>query len=105
MKNEKIFVGNLNFSATEDDVKGLLSEYGTVVNIRYSRKKGHAVAEMSDRDESEAVIRNLDGKNFMERTLRVNFELPSKKAKAESVKRFNEKGKSIAEEKDRKSVV
>lgn len=98
MKNQKIFIGNLSFNATEDDVKELLSESGTVVSMRFSKKKGHAVAEMSDSDESEAVIKNLNGKIFMERALRVNFELPSKKAKTESVKRFSEKGKSLSEE-------
>jgi len=98
MKNQKIFIGNLSFSATEDDLKTLLSESGTVVNLRFSRKKGHAVAEMSDSDESEAAIKNLNGKLFMDRTLRVNFELPSKKAKSESIKRFNDKGKSLSEE-------
>lgn len=98
MKNQKIFIGNLSFNATEDDVKTLLSESGTVVNLRFSRKKGHAVAEMSDSDESETAIKNLNGKHFMDRTLRVNFELPSKKAKSESVKRFNDKGKSLSEE-------
>jgi len=98
MKNQKIFIGNLSFNATEDDVRTLLSETGTVVNLRFSRKKGHAVAEMSDSDESEAAIKNLNGKLFMDRTLRVNFELPSGKAKSESVKRYNDKGKSLSEE-------
>jgi RNA recognition motif-containing protein len=98
MKNQKIFIGNLSFSATEDDVRTLLSETGTVVSLRFSRKKGHAVAEMSDSDESEAAIKNLNGKPFMDRTLRVNFELPSGKAKSESVKRYNDKGKSLSEE-------
>jgi RNA recognition motif-containing protein len=86
MKNQKIFIGNLSFSATEDDVKTLLSESGTVVNLRFSRKKGHAVAEMSDSDESETAIKNLNGKHFMDRTLRVNFELPSKKANQNQLK-------------------
>lgn len=98
MKNQKIFIGNLSFNATEDDVKELLSQSGTVVSMRLSKKKGHAVAEMSDTEESEAVIKNLNGKIFMDRTLRVNFELPSKKAKSESVKRYNEKGQSLSEE-------
>ena len=98
MKNQKIFIGNLSFSATEDDVRTLLSETGTVVSLRFSRKKGHAVAEMSDSDESEAAIKNLNGKSFMDRTLRVNFELPSGKAKSESIKRYNDKGKSLSEE-------
>lgn len=98
MKNQKIFIGNLSFNATEDDVRTLLSETGTVVSLRFSRKKGHAVAEMSDSEESESAIKNLNGKLFMDRTLRVNFELPSGKAKSESVKRYNDKGKSLSEE-------
>lgn len=102
MKNQKIFIGNLSFNATEDDVKELLAESGTVVSLRFSKKKGHAVAEMSDSDESEAAIKKLNGKHFMERTLRVNYEMPTKKAKSESVKRYSEKGKTLSAEKSEK---
>jgi len=103
MKNEKIFVGNLNFKATEDDVKELLSAYGTVEKMRYSRKKGHALALMSAREEAEAVIENLDGKHFMERALRVNFEQPPKKGKEKTPVK-NEGVKKAAPDKKKKPV-
>ncbi|HOP62731.1 MAG TPA: hypothetical protein PK358_04825 [Spirochaetota bacterium] len=99
MENEKIFLGNLNFKATEDDVKELLSAYGTVEKIRYVRKKGHALAQMSARKEAEAVIENLDGTSFMERALRVNFEQPSRKRKGGSSGNSESRSKTATDKK------
>jgi RNA recognition motif-containing protein len=39
MEKQKLFVGNLNFETTEDEVKQLFSEYGTVKEIRMRQKK------------------------------------------------------------------
>ena len=90
MENEKLFIGNLSFQATEEELRELLSQYGTVKSIRLSRKKGHAVIEMSDKTASDAVISNLDGRRHMERELHISYEMSPKKAKSASVKKFNE---------------
>jgi len=74
---KKIYVGNLPFSATEDDVKELFGQHGTVhsvalINDRETgRPRGFGFIEVDD-DALSAMIQNLDGKEMDGRALRVN---------------------------------
>ena len=74
---KKIYVGNLPFSATEDDVKELFGQHGTVhsvalINDRETgRPRGFGFIEVDD-DALSAMIQNLDGKEMGGRALRVN---------------------------------
>jgi RNA recognition motif-containing protein len=74
---KKIYVGNLPFSATEDQVKELFGEHGTVhtvalINDRETgRPRGFGFIEVDD-DALAAMIQNLDGKEMDGRALRVN---------------------------------
>lgn len=78
---KKIYVGNLSFSATEDTVRELFSEYGTVQSIAYitdrdtGRFRGFCFVEMDD-EEANAAIAALDGKEVDGRNLRVNEAQP-----------------------------
>jgi cold-inducible RNA-binding protein len=80
MKN--IFVGNLSFNATEDAVRSLFQEYGTVerVNIITDRDTGQArgfgFVEMSNNAEADRAIAELHGRQFDGRTLNVNEARP-----------------------------
>jgi RNA recognition motif-containing protein len=73
----KIYVGNLPFSATEDEVRQLFAQYGTVESVSLitdrdtGRPRGFGFVEMSGSDASRA-IQNLNGKNMGGRPLRVN---------------------------------
>jgi len=77
VKMKKIYVGNLAFSSTEDDVNQLFSQYGTVhsvalINDRETgRPRGFGFVEMDD-NEAMAAISALDGHEFDGRALRVN---------------------------------
>jgi RNA recognition motif-containing protein len=77
----KIYCGNLPFSASEDDVRGLFEEYGAVqsVELIYDREsgrpRGFGFVEMSSAD-AQAAISALDGVSFGERNLRVNEARP-----------------------------
>ncbi len=82
MEKQKLFVGNLNFETTEDEVTDLFSKYGTVKSIRLSQKKGTAFIEMSTPEEAAAVINHLDKSDFKDRPLRISLELSKKKARA-----------------------
>ncbi|MFH2130904.1 MAG: RNA-binding protein [bacterium] len=90
MEKQKLFVGNLKFETTAEEVKELFSNYGTVVNIRIRPKKGNAFVEMSTPEESAAAISHLDQSTFKERLLRVSQELPRKKARAITRDRFKD---------------
>ncbi|HET6568738.1 MAG TPA: RNA-binding protein [Rhodothermales bacterium] len=75
MKN--IFVGNLPFRATEEEVRQLFTQYGTVHSVNLisdretGRPRGFGFVEM-DTDAAEAAIRALDGTEFGGRNLQVN---------------------------------
>ncbi len=74
---KKIYVGNLPFSATEDEIKELFGQHGTVhsvalINDRETgRPRGFGFIEVDD-DAISAMIQNLDGKEMDGRALRVN---------------------------------
>jgi RNA recognition motif-containing protein len=73
----KIYVGNLPFSSTEEEVRKLFEEHGEIetlnlVNDRYTgRFRGFGFVEMDD-DAAKAAIEALDGQDFGGRPLRVN---------------------------------
>jgi RNA recognition motif-containing protein len=73
----KIYVGNLPFSSTEEEVRKLFEEYGEIaslnlVNDRYTgRFRGFGFIEMDD-EPAQAAIKGLDGQDMDGRPLRVN---------------------------------
>ncbi len=73
----KLYVGNLPFTATEDSVRELFSQFGTVEKISLisdrdtGRPRGFGFVEMSSTDAARAM-QALDGKDFEGRTLSVN---------------------------------
>lgn len=75
MKN--IFVGNLPFRASEEEVRDLFTQYGTVHSVNLitdretGRPRGFGFVEM-DQDAADAAIRALDGTEFGGRNLQVN---------------------------------
>jgi len=79
-----LFVGNLDFKANENDLKGLFEKYGTVSEVKiivdkYSgRSKGFGFIIMDDEDEAQAAIAGLNGFKLKEREIVVNEARPKK---------------------------
>lgn len=79
--SKSIYVGNLPWSATEDEVQALFAEYGKVLSVKLvsdretGRARGFGFVEMDDA-EAQAAIEALDNYNFGGRTLRVNEAKP-----------------------------
>jgi RNA recognition motif-containing protein len=77
-----IYVGNLSYEVTEEDLKQAFDAFGQVesVNIlkdNYSgRSKGFGFVEMPDSDDAQSAIDGLDGKELKGRTLKVNKARP-----------------------------
>ena len=77
-----IYVGNLAFSATEDDLRSSFEQFGDVsaVNIimdrETGRSRGFAFVEMSDGEQAKEAIENLDGASISGRNVRVNEARP-----------------------------
>ena len=77
-----IYVGNLSFDTTDDDLRKLFEGFGEVesVNIitdKYSgRPRGFGFVEMQTKADAERAIQELNDKEFMERSLTVNEARP-----------------------------
>jgi cold-inducible RNA-binding protein len=80
MKN--IFVGNLSFNASEDALRAMFEEFGTVGSVRIAtdrdtgQQRGFAFVEMSVNREGERAIEVLSGKELNGRALTVNEARP-----------------------------
>lgn len=76
--SKKLYVGNLPFSAYEDDIRALFATYGEVSSVKLitdretGRPRGFGFVELDDAA-AEAAMQALDGKDFQGRTLRVNL--------------------------------
>jgi cold-inducible RNA-binding protein len=77
-----IFVGNLSYQTTQDDLHATFAQYGAVerVNIVTDRDtgqpRGFAFVEMTDRGEAEKAISNLNGTELNGRAINVNEARP-----------------------------
>ncbi len=77
-----IYVGNLSYRATEDDLKEVFGEYGTVKRIALpndretGRMRGFAFVELAEDAQEDAAIAELDGAEWMGRQLKVNKAKP-----------------------------
>ncbi len=78
----KIYVGNLSYEVTEQDLRQEFEAFGgvdsvSVITDKYSgRPKGFAFVEMTSKSEAEAAITGLNGKTFKDRTMAVNESHP-----------------------------
>ena len=77
-----IYVGNLSYQATEDDLKTIFAEYGSVKRVvlptdrETGKMRGFAFVEMKDDAEENAAIEELNEAEWMGRVLRVNKARP-----------------------------
>ena len=77
-----IYIGNLSYEVTQEDLNSVFAEYGTVkrVNIPTDREtgrpRGFAFVEMDKDEEETNAIEDLDGAEWMGRDLRVNKAKP-----------------------------
>ncbi len=77
-----IYVGNLEFSSTEESIRALFEQHGEVTSVKLitdrdtGRSRGFAFVEMSNDDEGRAAITALDGKDLDGRSLKVNEARP-----------------------------
>lgn len=76
--SSKVFVGNLEFSTTKDQLEELFAQCGSIVDVflpsdrATGRPRGFAFVEYSSEEEAEAAIKQFDGYELGGRNLRVN---------------------------------
>ncbi len=77
-----IYVGNLSFQTGEDHLRELFEAYGqvesaTIISDKFTgRPRGFGFVKMPEREEGLKAIKELDGKDFMGRSLKVNEARP-----------------------------
>ena len=74
----KLYVGNLSYSVTSEDLKTLFSSHGTVIEAKAMEGKGFGFVEMSNQSETETAKKELDGTDFKGRQLKVDLARPPK---------------------------
>lgn len=77
--SKRIFVGNLSWKASEDQLKALFEVYGAVTSVRIitdqftGKSKGFGFVEMEDAGAVQKAVDELNDKPFLERNLRVSL--------------------------------
>ena len=77
-----IYVGNLPFSTSENELRGIFEAFGEVSSAKIvmdretGRPRGFAFVEMPDDGQAQAAISDLDGKDFGGRALKVSEARP-----------------------------
>jgi cold-inducible RNA-binding protein len=78
----KLFVGNLSFNATQEQIQGLFGAHGTVIEVDVikdkftNRPRGFGFVTMETQEGAEAAVKALNGKELEGRALTVNVARP-----------------------------
>lgn len=81
---KKLYVGNLSYSTTEDDLKEAFAKIGEVLSAKIitdaatGRSKGFGFVEMASDEDADKAISTLNGSTLMDRTLTVNEARPQR---------------------------
>ena len=82
MSQNKLYVGNLPFSSTEEEIRDAFAAHGSVASVTLitdrdtGRPRGFAFVEMSTSSEAQAAMQALDGQDLGGRSLKVNVAKP-----------------------------
>lgn len=80
--NNKLFVGNLSYSVTEDELRQLFSQHGEVTSVAVpndketGRPRGFAFVEMQSQAAAEAAMKALNGYQLSGREMKVDISTP-----------------------------
>jgi len=80
--NKKLYVGSLPYSITEDELRDMFGQYGSVSSVRIitdkftGQSKGFGFVEMDSADDAQKAIQGVNGQQVGGRTLIVNVARP-----------------------------
>ncbi len=95
-----IYVGNLPYSARNDDLRELFEEFGEVSSAeiifdrRTKRSRGYGFVEMVTNEDGKEAIEELNGSDYDGRQLRVDESQPGSKDRSASKRNGNRRGKT-----------
>lgn len=90
-----IYVGNLSYEVTQEDLNTVFADYGTVKRVQIptdretGRSRGFGFVEMSSESEEDAAIEALDGAQWMGRNLKVNKAKPRDDKRPDKKRNFS----------------
>jgi RNA recognition motif-containing protein len=93
--NNKLFVGNLSFNTTENDLQDAFAAHGTVVEANLitdrttGRARGFAFVTMSTDDEAQRAVAELDGKSIDGRPLKVSVARPREERSSDRSQQYS----------------
>ena len=79
MQGSKLYVGNLSYSVTNEQLEELFSNHGEVKQVNIIEGRGFGFVEMSSPSEAEKAKAALDGSDFDGRTLKVDEARPPRR--------------------------
>ncbi|HKJ43290.1 MAG TPA: RNA-binding protein [Sunxiuqinia sp.] len=91
-----IYVGNLDYNLTEDELGGIFAEYGEIVSVKIvkdretGRAKGFGFVEMAVESEGDKAVEELDGAEVNGRNMKVNKARP-RPERSERPQRFQQR--------------
>jgi len=88
MQGSKLYVGNLGYTVTNEQLQELFSNHGEVKQVNIIEGKGFGFVEMSNSEEAKKAKEGLNGTDFEGRTLRVDEARPPKDRERRDSRRF-----------------
>ena len=85
MSTMRLYVGNISFKATEEDLRDLFTQAGEVSSVKLikdnatGRLRGFGFVEMASEEDGKKAITMFNGKSFMERSIVVNEAKPQER--------------------------
>lgn len=88
MQGSKLYVGNLDYSVTNQQLEELFSGHGEVKDVNVISGKGFGFVEMSNQSEAESAKTALNGSDFGGRILKVDQARPPRKGPRRDYRRY-----------------
>jgi RNA recognition motif-containing protein len=78
MQGTKLYVGNLSYTVTSEDLRELFAAHGEVQSVNVIEGKGFGFVELSGQAEAEQAKKELDGTDYKGRKLKIDMARPPK---------------------------
>ena len=88
MQGSKLYVGNLSYSTTNEQLKELFSNYGEVKEVNIIEGRGFGFIEMSSPAEAEKAKEALNGSDLEGRTLKIDEARPPRSREGRNYRRY-----------------
>ena len=88
MQGSKLYVGNLSYSVTSEELEELFSAHGEVKQVNIIQGRGFGFVEMSSPSEAEKAKEALNGSDFKGRSLKVDEARPPKDRERRGYQRY-----------------